>query len=76
VLSLVEVTDPFKTVEVKKGQYLRTQVGQEREKMGPHMIRMAKGALPEYIKLTPFQDLSWRVMGGYASSKAADNQST
>jgi flagellar protein FlaJ len=74
VLSLVEVTDPFKNVEVKKGQYLRTQIGQEREKMGPHMVRMAKGALPEYIKLTPFQDLSWRVMGGYATSKVGDNQ--
>ncbi|UCE46046.1 MAG: type II secretion system F family protein [Methanobacteriota archaeon] len=42
--------------------------------MGPHMVRMAKGALPDYIKLTPYQDFCWRIMGGYATSKAADNQ--
>jgi flagellar protein FlaJ len=32
-------------------------------------VRMAKGALPDYIKFTPFQDFSWKIMGGYASSK-------
>jgi flagellar protein FlaJ len=37
--------------------------------MGPHLVRMAKGALPDYIKFTPFQDFSWKIMGGYASSK-------
>ena len=70
---MVEVTDLFQKVEVKKEQYLRTKMGQG-EKMGPHLVRMAKGALPEYIKLTPYQDFCWKVMGGYATSKAEDNQ--
>jgi len=74
VLKLVEVTDPFKSVEVKKEEYLRTRLAQQREQMGPHLVRMAKGALPDYIKLTPFQDFSWKIMGGYASSKVDDNQ--
>ncbi len=74
MLQLVEVTDPFKSVEVKKEQYLRTRLAQRGEQMGPHLIRMAKGALPDYIKFTPFQDLSWKIMGGYASSKTGDNQ--
>lgn len=74
MLQLVEVTDPFKNVEVKKEQYLRTRLAQQRDKIGPHLVRMAKGALPDYIKLTPFQDFSWRIMGGYASSKLDDNQ--
>lgn len=73
-MKLVEVTDPFKTVEGRKGQYLSTRLLQDRAKMGPHMVRMAKGALPDYIKLTPYQDFCWRIMGGYATSKAADNQ--
>lgn len=66
---LVEVADLFQKVEVRKDQYLRTRLAQEREKMGPHLVRMAKGALPDYIKFTPFQDFSWKIMGGYASSK-------
>jgi flagellar protein FlaJ len=74
VLSLVEVTDPFKSVEVKKDQYLRTRLAQKGEQMGPHLVRMPKGALPDYIKLTPYQDFCWKIMGGYASTKADDNQ--
>ena len=74
MLKLVEVTDPFKTVEGRKGQYLSTRLLHDRAKMGPHMVRMAKGALPDYIKLTPYQDFCWRIMGGYATAKAADNQ--
>jgi flagellar protein FlaJ len=69
---LVEVSDPFKSIEVKKDQYLRTKLAQKGEQMGPHLIRMAKGALPDYIKLTPFQDFSWKIMGRYASSKVDD----
>jgi flagellar protein FlaJ len=37
--------------------------------MGPHAIKLEKGALPDYIKLTGFQDLAWRTMGRYAKSK-------
>ena len=74
VWQLVEVTDPFKTVEGKRGQYLSTRLAHDREKMGPHLVRMTKGALPDYIKLTPYQDFCWRIMGGYASAKSADNQ--
>ncbi len=68
------MSDPFKSVEVKKDQYLRTKLAQRGEQMGPHLVRLPKGALPDYIKLTPFQDFSWKIMGRYASSKAEDNQ--
>ena len=71
---MVEVADPFKNVEVKREQYLRTRVAQDGQRMGPHLIRMSKGALPEYIKLTPYQDFCWRLMGGWASSRSEDNQ--
>ena len=74
-MQLVEVTDPFKSVEVKKEEYLRTRTAYEGQRMGPHLVRMSKGALPEYIKLTPYQDFSWRLMGGWASSRKDDDQS-
>ena len=71
---MVEVSDMFQTIETKKGQYLKTGGAQDVDEIGPHQIRFAKGALPEYIKLTPYQDMCWRVMGRYAASKVGDRQ--
>ncbi|OGS43465.1 MAG: hypothetical protein A3K76_07260 [Euryarchaeota archaeon RBG_13_57_23] len=39
------------------------------ETIGPHAVRLVKGTVPEYIKLSPFQDLAWRTMGKYAKTK-------
>jgi flagellar protein FlaJ len=73
VSNLPDVSDVFKRVEVKKSDYVRT-MSAHKEDIGPHTIRMPKGAIPDYVKLTPFQDLSWRVMGKYATEKASGNQ--
>jgi len=73
VLHLPEVSDVFKRVETRKSDYVKT-MGAHRDAFGPHVVRMRKGAIPDYVKLTPFQDLSWRVMGRYATDKAAGNQ--
>jgi flagellar protein FlaJ len=75
VLPLVEVSDDFKRVETKKAEYLKTKMSDTGEKFGPHTVRLAKGAVPDYIKLTPFQDLAWRTMGRYAKTKTNQLQS-
>ena len=72
-MRLPEVSDVFKRVEVKKSDYVRT-MSAYKEEIGPHGVRLPKGAIPDYVKLTPFQDFSWRVMGRYATEKAAGNQ--
>jgi flagellar protein FlaJ len=69
VLRLPEVTDLFKKVEVKPAQYLKTKISDPGARLGPHTIRLVKGAVPDYIKLSQFQDLSWRTMGKYAKTK-------
>lgn len=71
---LPEVSDSFKRVEVKKSEYLKTKMSQPGATLGPHAIRLEKGAVPKYIKLSPFQDLAWRTMGRYAKSKAGTLQ--
>jgi flagellar protein FlaJ len=73
VSHLPEVSDVFKRVETKKSDYIKTK-GAYKEDIGPHAVRLPKGAIPDYVKLTPFQDFSWRVMGRYATEKAAGNQ--
>ena len=70
---LPEVSDVFRRVETKKTEYLKTKSAYK-EHMGPHTVRLAKGAVPEYIKLSPYQDFCWRVMGRYATERAAGNQ--
>jgi flagellar protein FlaJ len=62
----------FKRVEVKKTEYLKTKMTEPGVIMGPHQITLQKG--PEYIRLTSFQDLSWRTMGRLAKQKVADQQ--
>ncbi len=69
--SLPEVADDFKRVEGKRAQYLKTKVTAPGETLGPHAVRLLKGAVPEYIKLSPFQDLAWRMMGRKAKTKTA-----
>ena len=69
--SLPEVADDFRRVEGKRAQYLTTKVTAPGETLGPHAVRLLKGAVPEYIKLSPFQDLSWRMMGRKAKTKTA-----
>ncbi|HEX7392594.1 MAG TPA: type II secretion system F family protein [Thermoplasmata archaeon] len=59
----------FKQVEVKPAQYLKTKIATGGETIGPHAVRLVKGTVPEYIKLSPFQDLAWRTMGKYAKTK-------
>lgn len=72
--SLPDVGDDFRRVEVKRVQYLKTKIAQPGETLGPHAVRLLKGAVPEYIKLSPFQDLAWRMMGKRAKTKAATLQ--
>ena len=72
MLHLPEVSDMFKRVEVKKTEYLKTKMTEPGVIMGPHQIALQKG--PEYIRLTSFQDLSWRTMGRLAKQKVGDQQ--
>jgi archaeal flagellar protein FlaJ len=71
---LPEIDNAFRSVEVKKSEYLKTKMSRVGETMGPHAVKLEKGAVPDYIKLTKFQDLAWRTMGRYAKTKTASLQ--
>lgn len=73
-MCLPDVSDAFKRIEVDQTQYLKTKISQPGAKLGPHPIRLEKGAVPEYIKLSSFQDLAWRTMGRYAKTKTSSLQ--
>ena len=69
MLQLPDIANDFKRLEVKKKQYADTKIAQAGETIGAHVIRLPKGAVPDYIKFSPFQDLSWRTFGRYAKSR-------
>ncbi|HJX04269.1 MAG TPA: hypothetical protein VJ489_00455, partial [Thermoplasmata archaeon] len=73
MLHLPEISDDFKRVEGKKGQYLKTSLAGG-ERLGPHSIMLSKGTVPDYIKLSSFQDLAWRTMGRSAKARSSNNQ--
>lgn len=65
-----EISDMFKRIDATKKLYIKTQSPEEAaERHIPHIIRLPSGAAPEYIKLTPFQQLSWRVLGKSVTGK-------
>lgn len=68
-----ETKDTFQQLETKD-RHLKTKTTREERYQGPHLIRLPKGAVPEYIKLTSFQELSWRVMGNYVKNKYEEDQ--
>jgi len=63
-----ETQASFQQLETK-GRHLKTKRSIEERKMGPHLVRLPKGAVPDYIKLTPYQEMSWRMMGNFVRSK-------
>jgi len=69
VRSLPEVSDAFKSLEVKKTEYLRTKISRGGQVMGPHIVTLEKGAVPRYIDLSKFQTTAWRIMGRTAKTK-------
>ncbi len=59
-----EVTDMFKALETSESDIIESKIAGERKvDFGPHKIMLPKGAVPEYVRLTPYEELSWRVMG-------------
>jgi flagellar protein FlaJ len=70
-----EVTDSFTQFDAKKKKnYLKTKKAQEpNQKLGPHLVKLQEGALPDYIALTPFQMFAWRVMGKAVKLRSKPN---
>lgn len=70
-----ETVDAFRSLETKD-QHLKTKrmrSDQDRE-MGPHVVRLPKGAVPEYIKLPPYEEFCWRFMGNFVKSRGMKDE--
>jgi flagellar protein FlaJ len=70
-----ETVDAFRSLEAKD-QHLKTKRARSDEdrEAGPHVILLPKGAVPEYIKLTPYQEFCWRTMGNFVKRRGTRDQ--
>ncbi len=68
-----EVSDIFARMESSKKGYLNTKTSDEAEKIGPHLVMLPEGAVPDYVKLTKYQEFCWRTMGKMAKLRAKPN---
>ncbi len=74
VPQLPEVSDMFKSVEAARSPSTsRPRWPQGGDDIGPHPIRLPKGAMPDYIKFSAYQDFCWRIVGRYATERVANN---
>lgn len=58
-----EVSDIFARLETSKKQYMKTGASDEASRLGPHLVRLSEGSVPDYVKLTKYQEFCWRTMG-------------
>jgi flagellar protein FlaJ len=70
-----ETVDAFRSLEAKD-QHLKTKRARSDEdrEAGPHVVMLAKGAVPEYIQLSSFDAFCWRMFGNYVKRKGGRDE--
>lgn len=74
---MAEGSDIFKGFEFKDESFFsskRTEVTEEIEKYGPHVQRLPKEAVPEYLTLTPYQKFCWKMLGPLVEEKDVEDE--
>ncbi|MCU0861214.1 MAG: type II secretion system F family protein [Methanomassiliicoccales archaeon] len=69
-----EVSDIFARLESSKKQYMKTKTSEaELASLGPHLVKLPEGAVPDYVKLTKYQQFCWRTMGRAVKVRSKPN---
>ncbi len=74
---MVEIESAFDKLKVSKDSFLktkRTKPSDMIEKYGPHIVKLPSSAVPEYLDLSPYKKLCWKVMGPIVEKKGINNQ--
>jgi flagellar protein FlaJ len=69
-----DISDMFSKVESSKRSYMKTKkIGEHKKELGPRVIRLPEGVVPDYVKLTKYQEFCWRTMGKIVHMRAKPN---
>ena len=69
---MVEIKNIFKGFEFKRGSLLstkRAKPSDKVEKYGPHMVKLPKSVVPEYLDLSPYKQFCWKIMGRFVKDR-------
>ena len=68
-------SDLFTRIDSSKKSYLRTKslAPKHDVALGPRIIKLPEGVVPEYVKLTPYQEFCWRIMGKTVTARMKPN---
>lgn len=72
---MVGERDLFTRIDSSKKSYLRTKSTATKHDvaLGPRIIKLPEGAVPDYVKLTPYQEFCWRMMGKTVTTRMKPN---
>ncbi|MEW5937065.1 MAG: type II secretion system F family protein [Candidatus Thermoplasmatota archaeon] len=68
-----ETVDVFRKLDTRR-RHLRTKRAGAEAMRGPHLVRLSKGAVPEYIRLNPYEAFCWRVMGDFVRGRGVKDE--
>ncbi len=69
-----EISDMFSKVDTGKQSYMKTKkIGEHKKELGPRVIKLPEGVVPDYVKLTKYQEFCWRTMGKVVRLRAKPN---
>ena len=69
-----EISDLFSKVDSGKSTYMKTKkIGEHKKEMGPRVIRLSRGVVPDYVKLSKYQEFCWRTIGKIVHLRAKPN---
>jgi flagellar protein FlaJ len=69
-----EISDMFSKVDSGKATYMKTKkIGEHKKELGPRVIRLPENVVPDYVKLTKYQEFCWRTIGKIVRLRAKPN---
>lgn len=68
-------SDLFTRMDATKRSYLRTKRASPTHdtQAGPRIVKLPEGAVPDYVKLSPYQEFCWRTMGKTVTQRMKPN---
>ena len=59
-----KIDSMFSAMETTEADLIGTKIaGAKKVEFGPHKMMLPKGAIPEYVRLSPFEEFSWKTIG-------------
>ncbi len=68
-----EASSVLDRLEARREAEVRATQQTVKKRSTPHLVRLAAGAKPSYLSLSPFQQLAWRLMGGTSKGKVDED---